>query len=236
MENEGYSDAFLEWLRGWRADLKPVSLADVVRDAGSAEKLAVLCVDLTEGFARKGALSSPRVEGIVPSIRGLFERAYAAGVRQFLLPQDQHPEGSPEFESWPAHSLAGTEEAQTVAELVDLPFSDLFHIIPKCSISCSIGTSLEHLLEEIDPTMAICVGDCTDLCVYQMAMHVRLRANAAGQKMRVIVPEDCVQTYDMPVSTAMEVGALPHPGDFLHDIFLYHMALNGIEVVGTITD
>ncbi|NTV36699.1 MAG: cysteine hydrolase, partial [Anaerolineaceae bacterium] len=26
-------------------------------------------------------------------------------------------------------------------------------------------------------------------------------------------------------------GGFPHPGDLLHATFLYHMALNGIEVV-----
>ena len=49
--------------------------------------------------------------------------------------------------------------------------------------------------------------------------------------MRVIVPENAVQTYDMPVETASAIGALPHHGDFMHLVFLYHMRLNGVEVV-----
>jgi hypothetical protein len=35
----------------------------------------------------------------------------------------------------------------------------------------------------------------------------------------------------MPVDVARSLGILPHAGDLLHLIFLYHMALNGIEVV-----
>jgi hypothetical protein len=49
--------------------------------------------------------------------------------------------------------------------------------------------------------------------------------------MRIIVPENAVQTYDIPVAVAREIGALPHNGDVLHLLFLYHMRLNGIEVV-----
>jgi len=59
---------------------------------------------------------------------------------------------------------------------------------------------------------------------------LRLRANARGDRLRVIVPGDCVQTYDLPVAVATGIGALPHPGDLLHDLFLYHLALNGVEV------
>ena len=77
----------------------------------------------------------------------------------------------------------------------------------------------------------VVLGNCTDLCVYQQALHVKLYANAYNLKTRVIVPANTEQTYDMPIETANVVGALPHHGDFLHLVFLYHMRLNGIEVV-----
>ena len=34
---------------------------------------------------------------------------------------------------------------------------------------------------------------------------------------------------------ANAIGAFPHPGDFFHQVFLYHMALNGIQVVRALT-
>jgi hypothetical protein len=75
------------------------------------------------------------------------------------------------------------------------------------------------------------VGDCTDLCTYQLAMHLRLDANERQLERRVIVPINAVDTYDTPMSVAEELGIFPHPGDLLHATFLYHMAINGIEVV-----
>jgi hypothetical protein len=64
-----------------------------------------------------------------------------------------------------------------------------------------------------------------------MALHLKLYANAYDLKIRVIVPENAVQTFDMPVETANAIGALPHDGDFMHLVFLYQMLLNGVEVV-----
>jgi hypothetical protein len=52
---------------------------------------------------------------------------------------------------------------------------------------------------------------------------------------RVIVPANAVDTYDLSVEAAEAIGAMPHPADFFHQTFLYHMALNGIEVVRELT-
>jgi hypothetical protein len=65
-------------------------------------------------------------------------------------------------------------------------------------------------------------------------MHLRLHANANQINRRVIVPEDCVDTYDLPVETALVMGILPHPAEPIHAMFLYHMALNGVEVIKSI--
>jgi len=221
---------FLDWLGRWKQGLPALSLADVLQQSGGPERAAILCVDMVNGFAHEGPLASPRVKAIIPAVTELFRRAHESGIRRFILPQDSHPADSPEFGCWPAHCVAGTAEAETIPELKDLPFSSLFRVVPKRSISSGIGTDLETALGEEPLEVAVCVGDCTDLCLYQLAMHLRLRANARGDRLRVIVPGDCVQTYDLPVAVATGIGALPHPGDLLHDLFLYHLALNGVEV------
>ena len=121
----------------------------------------------------------------------------------------------------------------TVRELTDLPFSDLYRVMEKDSISSAIGTELDGWLEEhAEVNTFLVMGDCTDFCVYQLAMHLRLRANALGlQGVRVIVPIDTVETFDLPVELANEIGALPHHADLMHLIFLFSMAQNGVEIV-----
>jgi nicotinamidase-related amidase len=227
------SRPFLEAVEAWYRALPSISLRDLCL---SPARVAVFCVDLVVGFCYEGPLSSPRVAAIVPPIVDLFQRAYDLGVRYFLLPQDQHPRQAVEFEAFGPHCLVGTREAETVPELRALPFSHLFQIIPKNSLNAALETGLNDWVD-VHPGVHIyiVVGDCTDLCVYQLAMHLRLRANAKGLKRRVIVPANCVDTYDLPVERARELGLLPHDGDLLHRLFLYHMALNGVEVVRELT-
>ena len=228
------SQPFLAWLVDWYNSRPAVDLADVIDQAGGAERVAILAVDVTTGFCSEGALASERVGGIVTAIAKLFERAYDLGVRHFVLPQDTHAEEAVEFGSFPPHCVAGTEEAKTVPELMALPFSDQYLILEKNSLSSSINTGLDDWLEDHrEVTAFVVVGDCTDLCVYQLAMHLRVRANAFNLGgVRVIVPVDGIDTFDLPVDVAREIGAMPHHGDLLHLIFVYSMAQNGIEIVG----
>ena len=131
------------------------------------------------------------------------------------------------------HCVRGTEEAETIPELKALPFANLLTVIEKNSLHPGLGTEFDAWLDA-HPALrtAIVVGNCTDLCVYQLAVRHNAR-NVPG--VSVIVPADAVDTYDLPVEAATAIGAFPHPGDFFHQVFLYHMALNGIQVVRALT-
>lgn len=230
IENSG---PFLKYIVDWENSLSALPISEIV--GSNPEKVAVISVDVINGFCYEGPLSSPRVADIVDPIAALFKKSYEAGVRNFILTQDTHPEDAVEFVNYPPHCIRGTAESETVDKFKELPFFDLFKIIPKNSINSALHTDLPAWLEshpKVDTF--ITVGDCTDLCTHQLAMDLKLRANARNQKMRVILPVDCVDTYDLPVDVAQEIGAVPHDGDLLHYIFLYHMMLNGIEVVAEV--
>lgn len=223
------SSEFATYLQSWFEGLEVLSLRNL---CSKPEQAAVLSVDLIKGFCNSGSLSSPRSAGIVPGVAELFRQAYAAGVRSFALLQDAHSSNAVEFQTWPSHCVRGSEESETVDELRSLPFFNEISILHKNSIDSFEYTSLDLWVSQIPQVMNyIVVGDCTDLCVYQLAMRLRTKADARNLSRRVIVPADLVQTYDFPVSAAKAAGAMPHPGDLMHAFFLYHMALNGVEVV-----
>ena len=232
------SRPFLAWLVDWYNSV-PTLVLDQLLDGNDTtpDGVAVLAVDVTVGFCSDGPLASERVGRIAAPISKLFQRAHGKGVRNFLLPQDTHTEDAVEFNSFPPHCVGGTSEPVTVPELRGLPFSDLFKIIEKNSISSDIDTELDAWLDDHpEVTTFVVVGDCTDLCVYQLAMHLRLRANALNLRdTRVILPLDGVDTFHIPVEVAQEIGAMPHHGDLIHLIFLYSMAQNGIEIVSEIS-
>ncbi len=222
---------FLEALATWERSLPSMKWDDLRADAEQGG-VALFSVDMVNGFCHEGVLSSPRVKDIIPAVVAAFEGAYAIGVRDFILAQDTHTPDAVEFADFPPHCQVGTSEAATIPELARLPFADLYKVVPKNSLNAFYGTSLGEWLDaHRDLRAAVVVGDCTDLCVYQTAMYLKLYANAYNLKMRVIVPANAVQTYDLPVEAANTVGALPHDGDVTHLLFLYHMRLNGVEVV-----
>jgi nicotinamidase-related amidase len=226
------SKPFLEYLSSWQAELPVIPLSEAIRDP---KRTAILSVDVINGFCYEGALSSPRVKAIIGPIVKLFKAAWADGVRHIVLAQDTHEPEAVEFGQYPPHCVRGTPESEAVPEFKALSFFNQMTVLEKNSIHSALNTGLSQWIEahpEVDTYLV--VGDCTDLCTYQLAMHLRLDANARQLKRRVILPADCVDTYDMTVETAKSISAMPHEGELLHAIFLYHMALNGVEVVAGI--
>ncbi|HUV05619.1 MAG TPA: isochorismatase family cysteine hydrolase [Armatimonadota bacterium] len=229
-------ESFLEFLSEWECTWPSPALADVIREAAGPENVAIVAADVLVGFCSAGRLAGTRVARIVPPIVDLFKRAHSLGVRNFVLPQDAHPPDSPEFDAWGPHCVVGSEEAETVAELKALPFSNLFEVIPNQNLNAGIGTGFPAWLDEHRNVRCfIVVGDCTDLCIYQTAMYLRLRADQFRLDYEVIVPEDCVDTFDIPLVDARKRGVLPHDAELLHSLFLYHMAVNGIRVIRRLT-
>jgi nicotinamidase-related amidase len=229
------STPFLQWMLDWKARLQPLSLA--VLTQRNPKSVGVISVDVIKGFCSVGPLSSPRVNTIVNPIARLFETAWNQGVRDILLTQDTHPKDAVEFAQYGVHCVQGTEEAETVEAFKALPFFDQLTMIEKNSINSGLAPGFDDWICARPAVRNwLVVGDCTDLCTYQLAMHLRIGANQEQRRgVRVIVPVNCVDTYDLPVETAKQIGATPHDAEFLHVVFLYHMMLNGIEIVSEIT-
>lgn len=225
------SDPYLDYVERWLAALPEMSLDSIVSTAGSPDRVAILSVDLVVGFCHAGPLSSPRVAAILPAVQALLEKAVDAGIENVVLAQDTHRPDAEEFESYPAHCVVGTAESRTAPALSSLPFADRFTVIEKNSISTVIDPAYADWEAANGPfSTYVVVGDCTDLCVYQAAMALKVRSVANHLGQRVIVPVDCVETYDLPVEKAVEIGSPPHDGDLLHHVFLHSMAQNGVEI------
>jgi len=143
-------------------------------------------------------------------------------VDQMVLIQDSHPEGAEEFEAFPEHCLTGSLEARHVAELEAVPGFAGWQRFEKNSISALENTGLRAWLDA-RPRLRVLVaaGDVTDLCLYSLAVGLKLRSIAANLGQEVVVPANCVQTWDSP----------DHPGDLYHALFLRQLARNGVRVV-----
>ena len=223
------SKTFYPYLHDWYSNLPKVEKGSVF---GLPHKTALLCVDVTNGFCKEGALASPRVAKIIPPIVKLLKQAWEAGCHNIIFIQDTHEWNAVEFDAFPPHCTRASIEAQTVSEISDLPFYNEMLLIEKNSIDSSIDTELDDWMSDHPRVQTfVVVGDCTDLCTYQLAMHLKVSANAYQKTRWVVVPANCTETYDTSIDAAKETSAFAHPADFFHYTFLYHMAMNGIEVV-----
>ncbi len=224
----------LQLIDQWFDQLEPISIHALTNDP---KRVALISTDMINGFCDKGPLASERVRRLMQPVRQLFLDCHGAGVEHFVLLQDTHHPEAPEFDAWPVHCVDGTEESRTIEELRTLPFASQFAVFEKNSLSPSIGTGFEEWLEERpEINKAIVVGNCTDLCVYQLAMYLRMRANAFNiSGFRVVVPAQAVDTYDLSTEEAVSAGTFAHPGELYHRLFLHHLVQNGVEVVSKVT-
>lgn len=228
-QNENY----LGFLDEFYMNLKELPIGNILNDPAKA---AIISVDMINAFCRTGNLASERVAAIIDPIVNLLMLAWEKGVQNIVLLNDCHTYNAKEFGAFGEHAVCGTIESEVVEEIKSLPFYDEIKIIEKNSINPSPNTEFDSWLgEHPEITTFIIVGDCTDLCVYQASMHLRTVANAVDIDRRVIIPEVCVSTYDVPVEVSKDYLVEPHPADLMHKLFLHHMQLNGIEIYKELT-
>ena len=223
------STEFLNYLEDWLDSRPTLKLNEVISEP---EETAIISIDVINAFLYEGPLSSPRVAPIGKSISNLMKESWELGLQDILLVQDHHTEETQEFSEYGEHAVGGTAQAEAIDLIKNLPFYNKLTTIYKDSIHPALNNEFDDWVDQRNEVNTfIAVGDVTDLCVYQLAMYLKLRANAYKKERRVIVPVNCTQTWHISVEDAENLPAMPHHGDMLHATFLYHMALNGIEVV-----
>ncbi len=193
-------------------------LPSVQLKALQRQQTVLVMVDMVNGFAREGALKSPRVEGLIPEIAALSKACDEMHMKKLAF-ADCHTKASPEFDAYPEHCMMGTAEGEIVDELKNIGG---YTLIPKNSTNGFLEEEFQNWLQENEQfNTFIITGDCTDICIQQFAITLKTWFNLRNQKVRVIVPVNTVETYDSGM----------HDGDLMHVMALYNMMINGVEVV-----
>jgi len=162
----------------------------------------IFIVDMIEGFARTGALASPRVEALIPKQVAFLEQ----------IPQDSnvvflfffHGPDDSEFKRMPKHCEEGTEETEVCSEILEVlnRRSIRYAIVPKTTHSAFFKTGLDSHPNFASGDVGIgtrVVGDdwvmfgcVTDICITANVMEMDYRGK------NVTLLRDLIDTYDIP--------------------------------------
>lgn len=188
-----------------------------------AGEAALIIVDMNNGFARKGALYSSRIEALIPEVSRIAHTFASKKSIPLIIVNEDHLEDSREFDSYPPHCVRGTEEAQIISELDDI--QNKIIIGKNCTNAFASDEFKETFMNLYRKGIKkfIVVGDCTDICIYQAAVSMQTYFNHHSYDGEVIVPIYAVDTYDL--------DAANHNGDLMNVVFLYSMIGNGVKVV-----
>ncbi len=182
------------------------------------EQTVLVILDMVKGFSDFGNLSSERVHALSSPISDLAQCFDGRGFETVVF-ADSHSKESPEFDQYPVHCLAGSEESELIEGLQNLKH---MHLIRKNSTNGFLEPEFQRLLK-INPDWQqfIVVGNCTDICVLQFTSTLKAAYNRMDLNVQVCVPVNLVATYDAP----------HHPGDDIHLFALYLMEQGGVELV-----
>lgn len=188
-----------------------------------AGEAALIIVDMNNGFAKKGALYSPRIEALIPEVSRIAHIFASKKSVPLIIVNEDHPEDSREFDCYPPHCVRGTEEAQIISELDDI--ENKIIIGKNCTNAFAADKFKENFMGLYKKGIKkfVVVGDCTDICIYQAAVSMQTYFNHHGYDGEVIVPMYAVDTYDLDIAN--------HNGDLMNVVFLYSMIGNGVKVV-----
>lgn len=193
-----------------------LSTLDPVALTALPENAALILIDLVNGFAKSGAMYSPRIEALAEPAAALAGRFLSSG-REVLALADSHTGDSPEFSAYPVHCLKGEWESRLVEELEALAVP----VVEKASTNgMQEPAMLAWLAEHPQTDTFVVAGDCTDICVQQFAIALKTHFTRQNLPVRVLVAVDLTDTYELGM----------HGAEFTSAAALYNMEINGVEL------
>ena len=178
-------------------------------------KTMLFIIDMNNGFAKKGALYSDRVEALINPITNLAKILETKNC-EIIAFTDSHNKDSIELRSYPTHCLENDYESKIVDEISTIKN---LKVIPKNSTNGFFCLEDKNF-KNIDNI--IVVGDCTDICIYQFVVTLKSYFNQNNIDKNIIVPMNLVDTYHIDNI---------HNAEIMNIVFLNSMIQNGVEVI-----
>lgn len=146
---------------------------------------ALIIVDMLNDFV-DGKLANPKAQAIIPPLQQLLAHAREEGW-PVVFSNDAHHADDPELRVWGEHAMAGTPEADVIAELAPREGEI---VSPKRVYGAFDFTGLDEQLRGLGVTDVVITGQHTHLCVRHSSYGALIRGYG------VEVPRDCVCAFE----------------------------------------
>lgn len=156
----------------------------------------IIMIDMVNGFAFEGALSSPNVANLIPKMKEFIEQAIKDNI-EIVHYTDYHPENCNEFNTYPPHCIQGTSEVEIVE---GLNFDEI-EIIKKNSTN---GFLAKNPFENTNKNLYI-IGCVSDICIRDFAHTAIKYVHEKDLNVTVNVIENLCATFDAPNHDAVTV-------------------------------
>lgn len=169
------------------------------KNINKIEELLIV-VDMVNGFVVDGPMADSYIQTIIPPIRREMVKFTKDETKDVVVIKEGHNKGAVEFNSYPEHCVIGTKEAELVDGLKDLePYA---HIYLKNSTSAIWADGFMDLIKQYvaNPKFKriIITGCCTDICIMNLAIPLKMFFNQFNIDVEVMIPENAVETFNIP--------------------------------------
>lgn len=208
-----YSEKALSNIFDLIYNAESISLCDI-----EYKNTILIIVDMINGFVNTGIFSNPRNRIINHKISIFSQKCDDFGIKKLAF-ADAHDFNSTEFLSYPQHCIKGSYESEITDEIKSV---GNYTLINKNSTNGFLEPEFKIWLEQHkNVDTFILVGNCTDICVLQMALSLKAEFNRLNKNSNIIIPMNMVETYDNE----------EHSAELMNLIMLYNLSINGIKIV-----
>lgn len=182
---------------------------------------ALFIVDMNNGFVNFGNMANPEYNKLVPEQLKLISK-FRTEEQLIAFVLEAHQKGAVEFNSYPEHCIAGTDEALLIPELINEQTKKDTRTYTKNSTCGMHNPKLIRDLKQAENLKEVVIGGvCGDICVLDLARPMAKYFDELNKIVKMFAVKSAIDTFDAP----------NHKKEEWLDMSYKFMETAGIEVV-----
>ena len=155
-------------------------------------------IDMNNGFVNFGAMANPKYNDLVPEQERLIKKFIEENeYTTYIL--EGHDKDAREFQTYPAHCILGTEEAELIPELKKYENYVKANKFYKNSINGMLNRKVQDQIKELKDLREVVIqGVCADLCVMDFARTNARFLDEINSEAKIFVVRNAIDTFDAP--------------------------------------